>query len=1595
MGYTVKFESGHTVSFETKPSQADIDEVYSQISKTPVKQPTQPTNQQLPGAEAIPGQVSRPAEADPYTEASKLGVARAVGEAAANTAAGLVGSTVTGPLAFATNALNRGYRNLTGQGTEGLPSMEEAFNQGSQLVTQPLEDITSPLGKEYTGKVGAAMNEALPGLMHLHTMHVEGAGVIDPKTAWAMKKKGAIAAPETPNAVVSNLQDLVNKKKQAEQPAPVATTPEVTGEQKSLQAYRKAQEELAQRQREQQLAQQSAFSDPNAPVEPHPNELTRQNEAQAAIEARNAETEQQLNQTLAEQNQPKLDALGQAFGEFDQLGRDQQRAQAANTDQAAQLQRMRLEKEAETNAANEAARKAAEDAQKAPLNETPEQRQARLQDEMNQRVSAEQQKQALEQGRAQASNLTNPGGEHPIVAEQRMQEQIRQAHEQAVAEQQRLQAAEDAVKARQKAIEDEVAGKTTDQSRAWEIEQDRLLQQRKANGELSKNAFLRKKQEAADVYSRKERRAQELARQKEEAAKQAADIAKRRAENEALIQRLRDEHSASEARAAEAQRTAQEALDKRTEQQRIDTQTQTNLDMNAAERARQEQAPLPPEVIHPQPKKIPLGSKQRKVATALAKKSQRGVIDPDLLGVGAIHDFIKNHLEKFSKGVSNLATALYDHFNNPAEIKRQYLERRFDATGAIGDMPNPAQTVERSLASGATDIPINARSIISANLQSGANFIASKFRENPLMKAVAETFNVALGKTNYYLTNMVTPVTKAFSRLNMREMNLTNDILKMESVERMTFSTEELRAAGMSDKAIHAYEMMRKAYDHSFELQNEQLKKMGQPEITKADYYYASRWKGDYSVPVYKDRIGADGKPVLDEATGKPKQDLVWFVRTETRGEGRKALKYLKENFPELNIDENTHQKFKRDYTNAHTPTDVASAYRDMMEYFKDDPDTTAKLREAMEGYIGDKSISSLGQNKHFMEKAGIRGFQGDTPWLSKEESSRKGIEAQIDYLKNAARWAHTQEAVANIKQMISDPRMTGRNDVAMAQKLLDRELGLYSTASDFIESTLAQMLGKSRGSSLRMIGSTKSLMYLQTLGVNGAYSLATALQGVVTGPFNHLLLASRNGYSAGLTGAIKTIGLGLTDATAGIMAHMAHEMKLTGAEAKLSELGMSKLGQEALKYMEDSGYVKRNVLDESRQLGGAFPALEIPKNALSWSISQPERIARISTFMSFVHHLEASGEFVGNRKALFHEAELWSDRTLGSFKSFDRPMAIDKAGAFGDIGYVYQSYKFTTIHQLNTAAREAARGNVAPLMALFLSYQVLTGVMNTPGAKEMDGMINFTKDFIAKHLPSMYTPELRDFDLRQTVLSALPKTKLLREVTAQDIGTNGVLGQMTGVSLGQHISPQVMDAERPSANLPGSVFAQELKEWGSMGEFALHPNKQGLANMLYKNAPPSLKGMLEQAEWTGIKRKSSSGDRNVYLNPNKMPSVAETLPYTRTQNDEAYRRYGANSIREGNLKETWFRNNSEEARISNALKGNIEGINSAVAFNRPDDIKKYAVAYLKLDPDGSKLNEVFNNLDKNDMSQEERKLANLRNLRTTQAIMRFRGAVK
>jgi hypothetical protein len=898
------------------------------------------------------------------------------------------------------------------------------------------------------------------------------------------------------------------------------------------------------------------------------------------------------------------------------------------------------------------------------------------------------------------------------------------------------------------------------------------------------------------------------------------------------------------------------------------------------------------------------------------KRGQRGGVD--------INSIIEE-AKKIGTSLSKLGSSKVSGLSKPEELVSKNLGESYVPKGDA-----PQSIIQNALAEG-KDAPS-----VFKNWQSGLGQYGTKV-QSTLASGVARWLSWGEKEGTKAFREKVQPVEKELGSLSHEDLKDAWDVLKEEMFSRQQFTEEQMKAAGYSEEAIHARGVIREAQETALKELNSSRAKLDMKPITPEAAYLSSMWQGNWHIPIY-------------DKQGK----LVWYVKTESKGEAKKAVKWVGENHGDSIDVSKLVPEFKPNEISK-LPKDVTDVYSQMMEVFKDSP-IGKQMEQLMADYKTEQGFKKNGFQVHFESKGNIRGFLGDRPWLSEKENTLQGMKAQINYLKQAHSWAPMQEAIANIKEVLSNEELQAQqpNNMAMAKAYTAQSLGLVDNLFKGAENAVAKAFGSSPGKLGQWTGGLKSLTYLQQLGASVGYSIATPVQAFILGPSKHMLL-SESGVKHN---PIKTMMYASAD-TARVL--LAHAMDQT---SRPTEAGLSAFGKDARKYMEDNNIITVNLFDEYANLGEGKVA-STAKTYLGYTISMPEKVARVSTFMSFAHHLNDGG-FQGTKLELFRKAEELTNDTLTNMNRSARPLAVGKAGLMGELAYTYKSPMINYYNNLSTLARRGLETkNPMPfIMAAVAMPALLGGMMDVPLVQELDGGISLLKKAVAKWYPQHYA-HLEGFGIKEALLRS-----------GSDVATYGVVSKATGAQMASRFSNQIADPQDPLGGI--APVATELREQASLlkagapllnGEL---PNSTGLTEAAWQNAPPMVKGALENYDprfQTGPER--ADGTQGVF-NPHKMN---EKL-YDRTKADRVYRNLGLTSLSEARTRDVRYLNNTESSNLNTARVSSIEHLHDALIRGNQGQVTKYAKSYFDNYGDSQKFDADFNKaIEGQHISPEERQV--------------------
>lgn len=883
-------------------------------------------------------------------------------------------------------------------------------------------------------------------------------------------------------------------------------------------------------------------------------------------------------------------------------------------------------------------------------------------------------------------------------------------------------------------------------------------------------------------------------------------------------------------------------------------------------------------------------------------RGQRGALDVDSI----------------VKGLQNLSHKSVDFLDKRERI----------LMSAIGDNSfilhpgDPAKAIETALAEGKDGKGW-------ALTQSGLGMYAEK-NNSALARYVARSLSYANNVFVKSNKDFIDPVERALRHISRDKQTMIdlNEVMKVEQQARRRATPEELANSGLNEKAIQAYTSLRKAMDESITRANAAREKLGLDPVTPEQAYYSSMQQGNWQLVGY----------ALDEA-GNPTV-LSHYSRVLTRGEGNKAIAWINKNRPEV-------VKTKLEYVPINdlkgVPRDVFGTYKAMADIFKDTP-MEQQMHEMMQQATTEQAFNERGFSKHFLTKGNIPGFIGDRPWLDPYENAKAGMKAQIQYLKDANRWIPLQDALAGIKEVISNRELQDQqpNNIAMSRAYMVNALGGTKSWFDGLSHDFSRAAGVSPGQARKYIADLKNLTYLQLIGGSTGYSLATPLQALVLGPAYHV----KEG-AIPFKEYLPIYGKTLMDSWQILMSHEVGN--LTGKD--ISNAGLTKLSplaKEAMRYMEDNNVISRNWFDEHAELG-THPAIELANKTGGMTITGPEKIARTLTFMSFVHHLEAQGKLKGLE--LFKRADELTNHTLTNFDRNARPLIADKMGNIGELAYTFKGPIFQYYNSLIGFTKLGfEKNNWKPLGTALLMTGLLGGIINLPGIQEYDSLSNMLKKLISYVHP----------EWAKNAEDAIPNVKEFALKHLPDAVTYGTVSAATNIQMASRFSTQVIDPSRPLDNF--APVAQEVKE-----QLALlnnipiigNPSRTSMAEGIWQNMPPLIKGQMEYHnafDAFKVPGKRPDGTQGAY-NPNNLKDRGDT--YQRTQADWNRRAAGLTSLDEARFKDARYATTQRSQRMKIAQDSALENLVDKIVMQKSTndqtykkDIRKYAVAYFENEGD-------------------------------------------
>jgi hypothetical protein len=856
--------------------------------------------------------------------------------------------------------------------------------------------------------------------------------------------------------------------------------------------------------------------------------------------------------------------------------------------------------------------------------------------------------------------------------------------------------------------------------------------------------------------------------------------------------------------------------------------------------------------------------------------------------------------------------------------------------------------------------------------ESGGSLAAMK-RASAAVLGASRIIQNAGKRAELQIRRKVFPVEQALRGLKRTELTNLADLMKDEMFSGKRFDGDIL-ARHLSTKELQAYQKMRELFDDTLRIQNEARAAKGQKPITEMEAYLSSRWEGDFRRPVFQAILDGKNNPVLDEH-GNIKRKLVWYLAAHSKGALEAQWNALHKKFPDLTFDpkeDHTIRYYKRQ-------TDLQSSFSTLLDILDRNEDHPAilKIINAIKEQAVGEGASFLGQEKHFKEKAGVRGFVGDRPehrtlWglMSKHGPKAEALamfQQQIQYAKNAYKWSELQVAAQGIKEIVSDPRLVEQqpNNVKYIKEYYKNAVGYgEATAIAHLEDSIRN-LGLSPAVIGNAIGNVKTFFILQKLAVSAGYTLANFIQTLNVAP--HLMLLRGQGFKGNpLTSLGVGIPAGIAMATGHYMSFLNQTIGGTNV-TRLSAPGF-RFWEQAFKYAEDNGVTARSIYDES-PIETSFSATGRVANLAGKTMSIPESFVRSMAYSTFVQFLKESGKFTDDMK-LYQKAEELVNASMVDYRAQERPMMFSKMGIAGDFLNTLQTYPTNWYNQWNLMGREAMKGNIGGLVTMFALQYAVAGAMGIPGFYDMEQLYTFIKD----NLPAEYWVKAQENDF-----FADPKLWMVKNFGEASV--YGVLSDQTGLGMTSRVASPGMGQMLQSPVGPTADIAKQVYKFGSA---VVDPtNKDKWAESAMASVPTGPQGLVETApvmEGTTFERRPNGN-----MLSQRTGDVGDHRGlYERTPEEVNIRKWGFRSQKEVLEREVGWQQNKTETLSRKKAVTIIDSFYAAVKRGDVEKAKQLNTTYAKLTGNGISSEQVTGQAKENFMTSMERSAERIQNKQAT-----------
>lgn len=722
----------------------------------------------------------------------------------------------------------------------------------------------------------------------------------------------------------------------------------------------------------------------------------------------------------------------------------------------------------------------------------------------------------------------------------------------------------------------------------------------------------------------------------------------------------------------------------------------------------------------------------------------------------------------------------------------------------------------------------------------GSKEMIASIKNHPAIYWVGQMYTNARKRAELYHAEYLRPLEKEVLKLAAGDKaGKLAELLKAEMFAKSRMTEENMRKFGLSDKEIEVYNKFRTEFDRALDRVNEYRLSTGQDPVTPHEAYIASRWRGDWKTPVY-DKKGR----------------LVWYIAETSKAKADHALKWLADNEPDIDVGKSKVKYTKdffmtEESMNLSTYKDMVAILgtddplvQHLKALYENKVEAEAEgvlghkrhfePKAGIRGFQGDRPWANSKENVNDLFKSQLAYLRNAHTWVEMQSAMRDankviGDPAIVERAPNLV------ELLQDIKR--NEMGYATHRGIAAVERSISKFLGHGADA-------LGKLFPPLKGLSTDLqslnhgLGMAKAYFYVTRLGMfNVPFALVSTVQPVFTVP--HHVQLSGEGYKHN---PVKTLADSVMYGTASLNKHL--------------QKNLPELQKEAIAYMEANGIGDLNQFSEANDIGHSETYHKIKEVAgWSMSKSEKfarsmafmgyvSHLEQSGKFKGDQHAMFQKAEELTNKSM----ANYRHTERAGMFnKTGFTGNALATLNTF-------KVNQYNQLYDLAKTAKRT--GNYKPLMSLMGMQMVMAGALGMYAIDEIEDLYNYfkmglietdlmkDKDYIEwspKHAIAQHLPDWASYGLFSKAMGSADRA-LGRDVADPNYSSRMSAGNIVDLSF--------------SGMFPfASDYAKQIGAAASAAKnfVAGHGTKQDIGKALTAMAPSSIRPMVEMSPSMGV----------------------------------------------------------------------------------------------------------------------------------------------